>query len=283
MIRLTRDLTAAVIPADFTGAGLLALKLRLLQGKIHDNLEFESGYWTKAKRQLKKETHGKCAYCEAPTSRVAHGDVEHFRPKKTYWWLAYFYGNYLYSCQICNQTYKRDVFPIAGPMLNLDPALPDPFPPLAPAAQLETVARSLCPDPLDDAAGYPIARFLRALRREKPALIDPYSLDPEPFFKWVVDATNGEVAIAPRNNRAAVKRTFEAVEQYLGLNREELRRARWKTYEYLYTFQLGMQAGIPATLRERSKQMVRDMMADDAEFAGMVRYFVNVEWQLDLT
>ena len=49
---------------------------------------------------------------------VAYGDVEHFRPKSKYWWLAYCYENYLYSCQMCNQRYKKAEFPIFGPELE---------------------------------------------------------------------------------------------------------------------------------------------------------------------
>jgi hypothetical protein len=54
---------------------------------------------------------------EATTKQVAHGDVEHYRPKSIYWWLAYCYDNYLVSCQICNEVFKRDKFPIAGNQL----------------------------------------------------------------------------------------------------------------------------------------------------------------------
>ena len=83
--------------------------------------DFKSSYWKPAKEQLKAEVHKKCAYCEAPVTVVAHGDVEHYRPKSEYWWLAYCYDNYLYSCQICNQVYKGNEFPIEGPRLQEPP------------------------------------------------------------------------------------------------------------------------------------------------------------------
>lgn len=76
------------------------------------------------KAQLIEDQHGKCAYCE----RKKGGDfgaVEHYRPKAGYqvstksklikpgyYWLAYEWNNLLYSCDECNTTYKRNLFPL---------------------------------------------------------------------------------------------------------------------------------------------------------------------------
>ena len=112
--------------------------------------------WKAAKPQLKLETGGKCAYCESPTDTVAHGDVEHFRPKSKYWWLAYCYDNYVYACQICNQVHKGDKFPIyasTGPWAG--PMLPTPPTPAAVAA----LSATLTPDALDLTAGHALAGF----------------------------------------------------------------------------------------------------------------------------
>jgi hypothetical protein len=87
---------------------------------------------------------GKCAYCERkldrhkPNSQTtrddAVGDIEHYRPKRgvvewvspdgiatggsdteCYYRLAFCLRNYLLACSICNQEYKQNYFPIAGP------------------------------------------------------------------------------------------------------------------------------------------------------------------------
>jgi hypothetical protein len=94
MTRIERLRTAAAIPAAFRGTGRIAKSLELIEGRISGTLEFKSTLWKAAKPQLKRETGGKCAYCESPTDTVAHGDVEHYRPKSKYWWLAYCYDNY---------------------------------------------------------------------------------------------------------------------------------------------------------------------------------------------
>jgi hypothetical protein len=112
MIPLTRIRSA--IPAAFRGEKRIQ-QLRLLAAAVaQGKREFHSEYWKKAKKQLKAESHDKCAYCEASVAVVAHGDVDHFRPKSTYWWLAYCYDNYAYTCQVCNQIYKGDRFLVRG-------------------------------------------------------------------------------------------------------------------------------------------------------------------------
>ncbi len=57
--------------------------------------------------------HGRvCAYCQALLPHNDPGDVEHFRPKSSYWWLAYTFGNYLLGCSLCNRVCKRERFPL---------------------------------------------------------------------------------------------------------------------------------------------------------------------------
>ena len=91
-------------------------------------LKFKSSIYghTTVKQQLKYEQFNKCCFCENKDfDDVAYGDVEHFRPKggyrqKTddelaypgYYWLAYDWSNLFFSCQICNQKYKKNMFPL---------------------------------------------------------------------------------------------------------------------------------------------------------------------------
>ncbi len=103
--------------------------------------------WSKYKGEFAAIQHGKCGYCEMSVIGAGFGDVEHYRPKGEvsalgddprtwgqekehlsnvsgrkffrlsetgYWWLAYDWDNYLFSCPICNQSWKRAVFPATG-------------------------------------------------------------------------------------------------------------------------------------------------------------------------
>jgi hypothetical protein len=285
MIKLIRERTKDAIPAPLRGKGRLDKQLKLLRGRCDEGFKFTSrnNYWKCAKKQLKRETHGKCAYCEAPTDIVAHGDVEHFRPKSVYWWLAYCYDNYLYSCQICNEVYKGDHFPVHGERMQLDPPLPNPLPRGLSDETFLTIAAGLAPDPLYDGDSYPMTKFLQTALREQPGLIDPYTVDPEPFFKWVADPVLKEVYIRPRHKTVSARRAYEATEKYLGLNRVELLRVRWTIYQIAETLKDALQSNrLEAPLRDKINAQLRCMMSGNAPFAGMVRYFVKDEWKLPL-
>ena len=276
MTKLERLRTAATIPAAFRGAGRIAKSLELIEGRIGGTLEFRANVWKAAKPQLKLETGGKCAYCESPTDTVAHGDVEHFRPKSKYWWLAYCYDNYVYACQICNQVHKSDEFPIhasAGQWTG--PALPTPPTPAAVA----TLAGGLIPDALDVTAGHALADFLVAAAKEKAGLVNPYVTDPDPLFKWIANDTLKIVDLAAASNKVAAKRAFAGAEASYGLNREELKRNRWKTYAEFLVMKDSLKAfetaGIEPALQQRIRDQIRAMTKVDAPYAGMVRYFVK--------
>ncbi|MCI0701935.1 MAG: hypothetical protein L0241_12710 [Planctomycetia bacterium] len=80
---------------------------------------------TEVKDELRERQHKKCAFCESFFAHTGYGDIEHFRPKGAYqqretdslkypgyYWLAYEWSNLFYSCQLCNQQYKRNLFPL---------------------------------------------------------------------------------------------------------------------------------------------------------------------------
>ncbi len=280
MTKLERIRTAAAIPPAFRGPGRIAKSLELIRARAAGGaIEFKSNVWKEAKPQLKVETGGKCAYCESPTDTVAHGDVEHFRPKSKYWWLAYCYDNYVYACQICNQVHKGDEFPIHGTSgVWTGPALPAP-------AKFATLAETLIPDALDLTAGHALADFLVAAGKEKAGLVDPYVTDPDPLFKWVANDVLKIVELAPASNKVAATRAFTGAEASYGLNREELKRTRWKTYTDFVVMKDALKALEAARLEPALQQRVRDQIKSmtlvDAPYAGMVRYFVK-EFRLTL-
>ncbi|OJT16818.1 hypothetical protein BO221_47805 [Archangium sp. Cb G35] len=118
--------------------------------------EFEPGIYAHetVKQALLEAQHGKCAFCESKVAHISYGDVEHFRPKAGwrqredeplsrpgYYWLAYEWSNLLLACTLCNQQFKKNLFPLQTPArrarshkedvtaedpLLLDPAVDDP-------------------------------------------------------------------------------------------------------------------------------------------------------------
>ncbi|MFT7723031.1 MAG: hypothetical protein QM788_09395 [Roseateles sp.] len=279
MIRLPRTRDARQL-TGFTGAPLQARLGRLLAYYYADGATGQVDFkpkarqvWGKAKPQLKKESFGKCAYCEADTAVVAHGDVEHFRPKSAYWWLAYCYDNYTFSCQVCNQTYKGDTFHVVGASL---PAPPVPPSPPATPAQLAALAGSLCPDP----AAATDASVARLFAAEDADLVDPYTGDPEKLFGWKVIPATQEVLLVPRTRAARARRAVKAAEDMLGLNREELRRLRWQAYDELETMALAIQEGRFTDARKKELLLRLQRQAQGSRpFAGMKRFFLRA-WGL---
>jgi hypothetical protein len=73
MIALQRIRTIQAIHAKYWGADKrerdkeLMLARRFFLNDSTKPIEFKSAFWKTAKTQLKKESFGKCAYCEANT------------------------------------------------------------------------------------------------------------------------------------------------------------------------------------------------------------------------
>jgi hypothetical protein len=80
------------------------------------------------KEALIKAQYDKCFLCESKITHIAFGDVEHFRPKAAYrqslseplrkpgyYWLAYEWSNLFLACQLCNQLFKKNLFPLTNP------------------------------------------------------------------------------------------------------------------------------------------------------------------------
>jgi hypothetical protein len=98
--------------------------------KFFEDLTIESkDYAPKPVKQALYLAHfGKCAFCETRIIDSHYGDVEHYRPKKgvdwinnegkkitikeVYFWEAFNWNNFVLSCGLCNQFYKKNYFEI---------------------------------------------------------------------------------------------------------------------------------------------------------------------------
>jgi len=100
--------------------------------------------WKKYKEVFAETQFYKCGFCESAVKKTGYGDVEHYYPKGAvwgrrpaaggrkrsqeelspfgYWWLAYDWTNYLFSCAKCNQKFKRSFFPVQEDPRRLPPS-----------------------------------------------------------------------------------------------------------------------------------------------------------------
>lgn len=89
----------------------------LLECSIKNEVELltkkkvKSGCYKKANTKLNELYLDKCAYCESKYLATSWTDIEHYRPKSKYYWLAYEWSNLLPTCPKCNRL-KNDEFPI---------------------------------------------------------------------------------------------------------------------------------------------------------------------------
>lgn len=102
----------------------------LPEGQRAKAIDKKRRIWCDIKPYLSELSHGKCWYCESRT-QLGVSAVDHFRPKngdearvghKGYWWLAFDWKNYRFSCAYCNSRMteeteggKWDHFPLLNP------------------------------------------------------------------------------------------------------------------------------------------------------------------------
>lgn len=285
MIRLKRIRTKNAIHHNFYGKRKEAFEKELLLNERRikrcekENHEFRSYRWKPAKEQLLAETRDKCAYCEAPTSVVAFGDVEHYRPKSIYWWLAYCYDNYLVSCQICNQRFKKDNFPIQNRRMRA-PIIRRNTTDNSIAVQAGTIA----PDPLNQGE---VENFICLHQQERPLLLNPYFDEPSNYFAWraddvlreveiTSDLENLQVEIIVQSESSEIESIATASIEFYGLNRKELKGRRYEVYKHYDIYRRTLQnERISQDIRRRIEDTIEGMKAQGASFSGMIRYFDN--------
>lgn len=153
----------------------------------------QSAIWGELKDNLHDLSHGKCWYCEIRQDR-SYNAVDHFRPKnevadtvpvhKGYWWLAFDYTNFRYSCTFCNSLLKNPETGLTGGKGAKFPLLP----------------------------GSPRANKPGEEQKESPMLLDPcIALDPG-LLDFLAD--DGSPCARFRDNPIKQKRAEESIEIY---------------------------------------------------------------------
>ena len=287
MIPLKRIRTDVAVHENFRGAKRVEINLALLKKKRDGELEksspnkWKSGIWKESKKQLLKESNGKCAYCETPTSVVAFGDVEHFRPKSIYWWLAYSYENYLPSCTLCNQKYKKSFFPIRERKLK-----PPRVRKNNTDSYLTKKASQITIDPINENEGRPWQEFNDDLATEMALLPNPYVESPDDYFAYEANLQEKKVRIIPI--RPELEPITVACEKLFGINRTELEDLRFQQYCLYMTLRHTVSTpNIPQFIVTMSQNRLNELESDSAAYTGMIRHFNkqnldDLPWDFDI-
>lgn len=113
------NVLGGALPADWkrnAQAALEDVRAAKTKDERRAKLTKHAGVWAAAKPHLKELSNKKCWYCESKDLRNDNA-VDHFRPKGKvaedaqhpgYWWLAFAWSNFRYSCTFCNSR-RRDI------------------------------------------------------------------------------------------------------------------------------------------------------------------------------
>src|SRR6185312_759348 len=92
------------------------------EGKYNNTTSLNSRYKLNDVRDALIEIYkGKCAFCE---QEVEQYHIDHYRPKATYYWLAFSWDNLILLCPKCNEN-KGDFFELEGSMVTFDNTEPN--------------------------------------------------------------------------------------------------------------------------------------------------------------
>ena len=93
MIKIAKDRNQ--VPASLNSRLTKQRREELVQnGAYIDDSKYNDRYKTKDVREALGIYNSKCAFCE---QKVEELHIEHFRPKKIYYWLTYSWDNLLLS------------------------------------------------------------------------------------------------------------------------------------------------------------------------------------------
>lgn len=214
-------------------------------------------YWIpEARKKLWIHQNCKCCYCECIRGLKRESDLEHYRPKAKveddnehygYWWLAYEWDNYLYSCKPCNEDYKKSEFPLRASGIR---------------------ARSK-----ED-----------LLENENPILLNPFDDNPENFISFDWEDSKSKFVKAISATRDFDNRGRDTIE-ILGLNERNLPEERASFLLTLESLAKAMIAANYmnehgqdfTTLIENTRNLIKQETSSNKSFAGFRRaYFRKV-------
>lgn len=221
--------------------------------------------WREVKDALSALSHGKCWYCECKEIR-SDNPVDHFRPKNRvadcdghegYWWLAFDWHNYRFSCTYCNSR-RVGVDTIGGKQ--------DHFP------LVDEASRAL--------------QFGDDMSLEQPMLLDPTIQSDSELLWFYIDGTPIP-KFAEDQDENKHKRATISIELY-HLNEERLEEKRRDLYQELSRLvargneALDDAAQAPnVTLKARAERRfadlvneITDTISDSAELSSVAKIFL---------
>ena len=242
------------IPGDWQNRAAAALAaVRAAQPRDRAGiLRVNASLWAELKPLLAEVTSRKCWYCESREKRSDNA-VDHFRPKNRvverkehpgYWWLAFDWENYRYSCTFCNS--KRA-------QISSEGGKHDHFPLLSEAHRA-----------MDETADVDL---------EQPVLLDPTD-EADPELLWFIDDGTAVPKFEETESNVRYLRASESIRLY-HLNHRDLVEARKELFGYIRTL---VQRGTKFFGRDESDY--RASLEDLREIIGDLRQLLDDDEEL---
>jgi uncharacterized protein (TIGR02646 family) len=126
MIKINKDLSSVPLSLDERKTNRKRENC-IKDRKYHYKKDFDQRYKQRdVKDALVQLYHQKCAFCEQKILECRDHNledctqtIEHYRPKSSYYWLAFSWDNLLLCCHRCNQN-KGSYFEIDGSFVNYE-------------------------------------------------------------------------------------------------------------------------------------------------------------------
>ena len=184
---------------------------------------------------------------------------------------------FLVACQICNQRFKKNSFPIQNQRMQSHTITHNTT-----NGYITVLSGTIAPDPLNQVE---VDNFIYLHQKERPLLLNPYFDEPTDYFAWRADDVLREVEITTNSDLPQVEIIVQyessevesiavaSIETY-GLNRKELKGRRYEVYKHYNTYRKTLEVErIDLETRQRIENMIEKMKAPSASFSGMIRYF----------
>ncbi|WP_375561356.1 retron system putative HNH endonuclease [Bernardetia sp. OM2101] len=219
---------------------------------VIENEQYDDNFNDRYKhKEIRKELgriyKEKCAFCEQNQEIM---EVEHYRPKSIYYWLAFSWDNLLLACATCNRS-KSTHFPIENTAIS---------------------------KPKVDYSDIDLSKINHLCKEydklEKPLLLNPEQ-EKDLHFRFSFDR-NGEICPTNSNDKQA-KKTIDVIK----LNRDSLKIARKKIIDDFEKSVIGKKVKDKGELRrhvmhemEMLKQKA-NFKTSDENFLAFRNYVVN--------
>ena len=231
-----------VNPAKTTNVRRLEL---INAGNYIDEDKYNSRYKTDDIKSKLKEIHPTCCFCGSKDQCL---QVEHYRPKSKYYWLAYSWDNLLLSCAMCNQA-KKVSFKIDGQ--NVLPKTDQDVSNINNLSEIYDV-------------------------QERPLLINPEKVSAEELDAFLYHKDGHVKSKHPRVNY-----TIEVCKLDRA-NLVEARKAIWDSFiakinERLYDYK-GNQVALDASVESLIRDFVKESKDESIPFTAFRRFAIKAGW-----